>query len=87
MVLSFKRLQCTPDLLPADITGVSIFDQEDQIFRFVPGPIFSNILLAAVYRKFGSGYPRTQRTPAGGQSARPHRIDEGLPGLGDDRRQ
>ena len=36
MALSFKRLQCTPDLLPADITGISIFDQKDQTFHFVP---------------------------------------------------
>jgi hypothetical protein len=87
MALSLKRFQCTPDLLPADITGVSIFDQKDQAFRFMPGPIFSNILLTAVYRKFVSGCPRTLKTPAGGQSARLHRFDEGRPGLGDDRRQ
>jgi MoxR-like ATPase len=55
--LSCKRLQCTPDLLPADITGVSIFDQKDQTFRFVPGPIFSNILLADEINRTS---PRTQ---------------------------
>jgi MoxR-like ATPase len=55
--LSFKRLQCTPDLLPADITGISIFDQKDQTFRFVPGPIFSNILLADEINRTS---PRTQ---------------------------
>jgi len=57
MALSFKRLQCTPDLLPTDITGVSIFDQKDQVFRFVPGPIFSNILLAD---EINRSSPRTQ---------------------------
>jgi len=57
LALSFKRLQCTPDLLPADITGVSIFDQKDQTFRFVPGPIFSNILLADEINRTS---PRTQ---------------------------
>ena len=36
--IDFKRLQCTPDLLPTDVTGVSIFDQKSQAFTFVPGP-------------------------------------------------
>ncbi len=44
--LEFKRLQCTPDLLPNDVTGVSIFNQKTREFEFRPGPIFSNILLA-----------------------------------------
>jgi MoxR-like ATPase len=57
IALSFKRLQCTPDLLPADISGVSIFDQKDQTFRFVPGPVFSNILLADEINRTS---PRTQ---------------------------
>lgn len=43
--LDFKRVQCTPDLLPTDITGVSIYDQKDGEFRYVPGPVFTNILL------------------------------------------
>lgn len=42
----FKRLQCTPDLLPSDVTGVSIFDQRTHSFEFVPGPVFANVLLA-----------------------------------------
>lgn len=44
--ISFKRLQCTPDLLPNDITGVSIFLQPESRFEFRPGPLFVNILLA-----------------------------------------
>lgn len=44
--LTFQRVQCTPDLLPSDITGVSIFNQETRRFQFVPGPAFTNILLA-----------------------------------------
>ncbi|NJD60393.1 MAG: AAA family ATPase, partial [Anaerolineae bacterium] len=44
--LEFKRLQCTPDLLPNDVTGVSIFNQKNREFEFRPGPVFSNILLA-----------------------------------------
>ena len=43
---TFKRLQCTPDLLPNDVTGVSIFNQKTGDFEFRPGPVFVNILLA-----------------------------------------
>jgi MoxR-like ATPase len=46
MGISFKRLQCTPDLLPSDITGVSVFLQAEGQFEFRPGPLFVNILLA-----------------------------------------
>ena len=53
----FKRLQCTPDLLPNDITGVSIFNQADQDFQFRPGPLFVNILLAD---EINRATPRTQ---------------------------
>ena len=44
--LKYKRVQCTPDLLPTDITGVSMYNPKDGDFRFVPGPVFANILLA-----------------------------------------
>jgi MoxR-like ATPase len=44
--LLFKRIQFTPDLLPYDITGVDIFDPETRSFRFVPGPVLANIVLA-----------------------------------------
>lgn len=43
---AFKRIQFTPDLLPADVTGVSVFNQKEGEFEFRPGPIFSQILLA-----------------------------------------
>ncbi len=43
---SFKRIQFTPDLLPSDITGVSVFDRSSESFKFRPGPIFANIVLA-----------------------------------------
>ena len=46
MGVDFKRLQCTPDLLPNDITGISIFLQHESRFEFRPGPLFVNILLA-----------------------------------------
>ena len=44
--LIFKRIQFTPDLLPYDITGVDIFDPESRSFRFLPGPVLANIVLA-----------------------------------------
>jgi MoxR-like ATPase len=53
----FKRLQCTPDLLPNDVTGVSIFNQKNRQFEFRPGPTFSNILLAD---EINRATPRTQ---------------------------
>lgn len=53
----FKRIQFTPDLLPSDILGVSIFDQRDQQFHFHEGPIFTDILLAD---EINRASPRTQ---------------------------
>ena len=44
--LLFKRIQFTPDLLPYDITGVDVFDPETRSFRFIPGPVLANIVLA-----------------------------------------
>ena len=42
----FKRIQFTPDLLPYDITGVDVFDPKTRTFRFIPGPVLANIVLA-----------------------------------------
>jgi MoxR-like ATPase len=53
----FKRLQCTPDLLPNDVTGVSVYNQHTTQFEFRPGPIFVNILLAD---EINRATPRTQ---------------------------
>jgi MoxR-like ATPase len=53
----FKRVQFTPDLLPSDILGVSIFDPTKQEFRFHPGPVFTHILLAD---EINRASPRTQ---------------------------
>ena len=54
---AFKRIQFTPDLLPSDILGVSVFDQREQLFRFHEGPIFTNILLSD---EINRASPRTQ---------------------------
>jgi MoxR-like ATPase len=53
----FKRIQFTPDLLPSDILGVSIFDQRERVFQFHEGPVFTNILLAD---EINRASPRTQ---------------------------
>ena len=53
----FKRLQCTPDLLPNDVTGVSVFNQQNGQFEFRAGPVFVNILLAD---EINRATPRTQ---------------------------
>ena len=53
----FRRIQFTPDLLPADITGSSIFDSQRQEFVFTGGPIFANIVLAD---EINRTTPRTQ---------------------------
>src|SRR5512136_785427 len=54
---AFKRLQCTPDLMPNDVTGVSIFNQQSSEFEFRPGPIFVNVLLTD---EINRATPRTQ---------------------------
>jgi MoxR-like ATPase len=57
MHLSFKRVQCTPDLLPNDITGVSVYRQDSGRFEFRPGPVFAHVLLAD---EINRATPRTQ---------------------------
>ncbi len=57
MAVGFKRIQFTPDLLPSDILGVSIFNQKDQRFYFHEGPVFTNVLLAD---EINRASPRTQ---------------------------
>lgn len=53
----FARVQCTPDLLPGDITGFRIFDQRTREFEFLPGPVFADVLLAD---EINRATPRTQ---------------------------
>ncbi len=54
---TFRRIQFTPDLLPSDVTGVSIFNQKTQEFEFRPGPVLTQILLAD---EINRATPRTQ---------------------------
>ncbi len=55
--VEFRRVQCTPDLLPNDIAGVSVYHQASGEFQFRPGPLFSNVLLAD---EINRATPRTQ---------------------------
>jgi MoxR-like ATPase len=55
--LSFRRVQFTPDLLPADVTGVNVFDRQSGTFRFRPGPVFANIVLVD---EINRASPKTQ---------------------------
>lgn len=57
LTLEFQRIQFTPDLLPSDILGVSIFDPQQQAFRFHRGPVFTEVLLAD---EINRASPRTQ---------------------------
>ena len=54
---TFRRIQCTPDMLPSDITGVSIFNQKTREFEFRPGPIMAQIVLAD---EINRATPKTQ---------------------------
>jgi len=57
LATDFKRVQCTPDLLPGDITGSSLYDQRQQEFIFVPGPLFAHVVLVD---EINRATPRTQ---------------------------
>jgi MoxR-like ATPase len=57
MGLSFKRIQCTSDMLPGDILGTSVFDQNSGAFTFHPGPVFTQVLLAD---EINRATPKTQ---------------------------
>jgi MoxR-like ATPase len=54
---TFNRVQATPDLLPSDLTGISVYDQQSKEFRFVPGPLFANVVLVD---EINRTTPRTQ---------------------------
>lgn len=57
LALDFKRIQCTPDLLPSDVTGVAVYDQTRGAFDFQPGPIHANVVLVD---EINRATPRTQ---------------------------
>ena len=55
--LDFKRVQCVPDMLPSDIIGINFFDMKQSEFRFIKGPVFTNVLLAD---EINRAMPKTQ---------------------------
>ena len=57
LACEFRRIQFTSDLLPSDVTGLNVFNQKDQDFRFIPGPLMANIVLAD---EINRATPRTQ---------------------------
>jgi MoxR-like ATPase len=57
LALSFKRIQCTPDLLPSDVVGIHLFNQKTAEFEFRPGPVLANIVLVD---EINRAMPRTQ---------------------------
>ena len=69
---SFKRVQFTPDLLPADITGFNVFDQQTSQFKFQPGPLLSHVLLAD---EINRTIPRTQSSLLEGMEERQVTVD------------
>ena len=78
--LRFRRIQFTPDLLPADILGVSIFHPDRRVFEFQPGPIFADILLAD---EINRASPRTQSALLEAMAEGQATIEGTRRGLGD----
>ncbi len=71
--LSYARIQFTPDLLPSDILGVSIYNQKDMTFEFRKGPIFANIVLADEINRTS---PKTQAALL--EAMEEHQVSEGI---------
>lgn len=71
--LSFHRIQCTPDLVPSDITGVSIYDQRTQTFEYRPGPVVANIVLVD---EINRATPRAQSSLLEAMQERQITVDE-----------
>src|SRR2546425_10642013 len=76
---TFRRLQCTPDLLPTDITGLHYFNQKTQEFEFRPGPVFTSALLAD---EINRATPRTQAALLGCMEERQVTLAIGTAPLG-----
>jgi MoxR-like ATPase len=69
---SFARVQCTPDLQPTDVTGLSVFNQRDRDFEFRPGPIFANVVLVD---EINRAMPKTQSALLEGMAEQQVTID------------
>jgi len=71
--LSFRRIQCTPDLVPSDVTGVSIYDQRAQAFEYRPGPLVANVVLVD---EINRATPRAQSALLEAMQERQVTVDE-----------
>ena len=71
--LDFHRIQCTPDLVPSDVTGVSIFDQRTATFEYRPGPVMANVLLVD---EINRATPRAQSALLEAMQERQVTVDE-----------
>ena len=71
--LTFRRIQCTPDLVPSDITGVSIYDQRAGAFEYRPGPLSANVVLVA---EINRATPRAQSALLEAMQERQVTVDE-----------
>jgi MoxR-like ATPase len=71
--LSFRRIQCTPDLVPSDITGVSIYDQRAEAFEYRPGPLSANVVLVD---EINRATPRAQSALLEAMQERQVTVDE-----------
>jgi MoxR-like ATPase len=71
--LSFRRIQCTPDLVPSDITGVSIYDQRAGVFEYRPGPLSANVVLVD---EINRATPRAQSALLEAMQERQVTVDE-----------
>jgi MoxR-like ATPase len=77
---SVSRIQFTPDLLPADITGVSVYNQADRVFEFKPGPVFANIVIGD---EINRASPKTQSALLESMEERQVSVDGASYGLPD----
>ena len=71
--LTFRRIQCTPDLVPSDITGVSIYDQRAEVFEYRPGPLSANVVLVD---EINRATPRAQSALLEAMQERQVTVDE-----------
>ncbi|MGZ6643636.1 MAG: AAA family ATPase, partial [Solirubrobacteraceae bacterium] len=78
MGLSFTRLQCTPDLMPADVTGGSLYDPATGTLSFRPGPVFTHVLLAD---EINRAHPKSQAALLEAMQERQVTTDEGTRAL------
>src|SRR3954452_18678647 len=76
----FARVQCTPDLLPGDVTGFSVFNQKSREFDFLPGPVFADVLLTD---EINRATPRTQSALLEAMAERQVTVDNTCRALAD----